>query len=107
MRAARIAGLAGRVDGPARVPVPDIQHHPPGDAGGDAEIARAVAIAVACAGDCDGFGLQMTLRLTSPQAAMVVSSAASIRCIACLTFDLITPCSWIVCRVVMRKVWLA
>ena len=48
----------------------------------------------------------MTLRLTSPHAAMVVSSALSIWRIVALRFDLMTPCSWIVCRVVMRIVWL-
>ena len=46
----------------------------------------------------------MTLRLTSPQAAIVVSNAASIAWIDAFKFDLITPCNWKVCRVVSRSV---
>ncbi len=46
----------------------------------------------------------ITLRLTSPQAAMVVSSASSISRMVALRFDLMMPCSWKVCRVVSRMV---
>ena len=46
----------------------------------------------------------MTLRLTSPQAAMELSSAASIALIVAFRFDLMTPCNCTVCRVVSRMV---
>ena len=46
----------------------------------------------------------MTLRLTSPQAATVSSSAALIACIVRLRLLLITPWSWKAWRVVSRSV---
>ena len=49
----------------------------------------------------------MTLRLTSPQAASVSSSAALIACIVRFMFDLMTPWNWNVWRVVSRSVPLA
>src|ERR1700688_3551274 len=70
-------------------------------------MARAVWSAPACARDWNGFGLHITLRLTSPQAAMVVSSAPSMAASADFRFDLITPWSCTDCRVVSRTVPLA
>src|SRR3569833_646118 len=41
--------------------------------------------------DCDGIGLHMTLRFTSPHAAMVVMSARLIACMAGFSFPFTPP----------------
>ena len=46
----------------------------------------------------------MTLRLMSPQAAMELSRTVSIAFSVAFRFDLMTPCSCTVCRVVSRMV---
>ena len=54
-----------------------------------------------------GFGVHITLRLTSPQAAIVSRQARSIACIVRFRFCLMTPWNCQVCRVVSRSVPLA
>ncbi len=46
----------------------------------------------------------MTLRFTSPHAAIESMSTAFIACMVCLRSFLMTPCTWKAWRVVMRKV---
>jgi len=48
----------------------------------------------ACVFDKYGLEAAMTLRLTSPQAASVSSSAALIACMVRFMFDLMTPWNW-------------
>ncbi len=54
--------------------------------------------------DSTGFALASTLRLTSPQAAIVSISVALIAAIVALSSVLTTPCTWNACRVVSRSV---
>ncbi len=71
-------------------------------------MACASSSAARCACDWCGFvEVASTLRLTSPQAARVSRSAASIAFIVVLRFDLMTPWNWKVWRVVSRSVPLA
>ena len=65
-----------------------------------------VADQVACAWIALSSGLtpHITLRLTSPQAAIDPSKALSIAFIVALRFDLMRPCNCTVCRVVRRIV---
>ena len=70
-------------------------------------MACASSSAARCARDWCGLDVASTLRLTSPQAASVSSSAASIPFMAVFRFDLMTPWNWNVWRVVRRSVPLA
>ena len=68
---------------------------------------RARSFAWRWAFERNGLPAHMTLRLTSPQAAMVSRQAALIACIVRRKFDLMTPWNWNVARVVSRSVPLA
>src|SRR3546814_1658632 len=68
-----------------------------------ADTAAACAWTAAWLRDRWGLAATTTLRLTSPQAAMVSIIAALIACIVALSRVLITPWNWNAWRVVMRR----
>src|SRR3546814_21192633 len=68
-----------------------------------ADTAAACAWTAAWLRDRWGLAATTTLRLTSPQAAMVSIIAALIACIVALSRVLITPWHWNAWRVVMRR----